>query len=201
MASKTAVIAFGRMNPPTTGHAKLIQFIADVAKRENATPIIFASTSQDAKKNPLPFGSKVLYLKMMFPSITFNENENVRTPVDALVACSKLGYRRVLLVVGSDRVASFQGLGAYVVPKISKKFDKSKHIDLDEFQVVAVPGERDPDADDVSGMSASKMRAFAAANDFKSFQTGVPTKNKELAKRIFLMVQAHMGIKPTKGKK
>ncbi len=196
MASKTVVIAFGRMNPPTTGHEKLIQFTIGVAQKRGADVIFFASPTQDPKKNPLPFKVKVNFLKRMFPRVTFNENPVVKTPFDALRACSALGYRTVVLVVGSDRVAGFETFRNYIKAKgIVKNFDASKDVDLDDYEVVPVPGERDPDADDVSGMSASKMRKFAADNDFKSFASGTPTKNMNIAQQLFSQTRAFMGLK------
>lgn len=196
---KAVVICFGRMNPPTTGHAKLLDFMKSVGARNQADVIAFVSTTQDPKKNPLPFNVKVNFLKMLFPKVKFNENASVKTPLDAMQACSKLGYRDVYLVVGSDRVASMEALGRYVKPKSDKSFDKSKDVDLDDFEVVAVPGERDPDADeDVAGVSASKQRKLAAAGDFKKFAEGVPTTNINLAQKLYAQVRAFMGIKDGK---
>jgi hypothetical protein len=193
--SKSVVIAFGRMNPPTTGHAKLIDFVQSVADRNDAEAIIFASPTQEPKKNPLGFRTKVDFLSQIFPDVTFNRNAAVRSPIDALVACSKLGFRNVFLVVGSDRVEGFKKLSEYVVPRSSKRFRSDKHIDLDRYQVVPVPGERDPDDDDVSGMSASKMRAYAKAQDYDSFRQGVPTSNSALAKQVYQRTRTGMGLR------
>lgn len=188
------VIAFGRLNPPTTGHAKLIEFAEAVATKLGARVIIFPSPTQEQKKNPLPFNVKVNFLKQMFPKVTFNSNAKVRTPFDALRACSSLGYRKVTVIVGSDRVGDFESFRRYIKPSAKKA--KVGDVVLDEYKVLAVPGERDPDAeDDVSGMSASKMRYFADIDDFASFRQGTPTRNERLALQIFRQVRAFRGLR------
>jgi len=191
---RTAVIVFGRMNPPTTGHAKLIELLKATAKPLNGDVIVFASPSRDPQKNPLPFGVKVSFLKRLFRDVTINANASVTGPLDALAACSKLGYRRVVMVVGSDRLAKFESLRPYVRPKSSKGFDKSKDIDLDQYSVVPIT--RDPDSEDpVEGMSASKMRTVAQLGNFTLFRQGVPTNDKDLARQLYDATRRHMGIK------
>ncbi len=167
------------------------------AKRVGGQVIVFPSQSQDRKKNPLPFSNKVSFLKQMFPRVSFNENTGVKTPFDALKAVELLGFTRVIVVVGSDRVEDFRSFQKYITkpqPAKSKKKADPNAITFESYQVVAVPGERDPDADDSQGMSASKLRGYATANDFKSFRQGVPTSNERLAKQLFDQVRTFMGV-------
>jgi hypothetical protein len=188
------IIAFGRLNPPTTGHAKLVAFLRQEAAKRDADVIVFPTQSHDAVKNPLPFREKVAFLKALFPVVAFNENEAIRTIFDALYMLS-LKYDRVWVVVGSDRLAEFENLGKYVRPRGRRA---GKYIILQEYGVIAVPGNRDPDSDDVAGMSASKMRAAAIANDWSAFRAGVPTTNEALAKKLYASVRKHMGLTETR---
>lgn len=188
---KTAIIAFGRFNPPTTGHAKLVKFIRTQADRLGADVLIFPSHSQDPKRNPLPFKEKVRFLRMLFPNVEFAENDKIRTPIHALALLSEMGYDQVFAVVGSDRVAEFQKFGQYV----SKHGKRGKDIVLQKYGVIPVPGDRDPDAESVEGMSASKMRAAAANGNYAAFALGVPTKNKGIAKQLYASVRRNMGLK------
>lgn len=163
-AEKSAVLSFGRFNPPTTGHAKLVDAIASTAKKIKATPFLFPSRSQDSKKNPLPAKDKVGFLQKAFGrKVTVVDEESARTVFKAMESLVEKGYTNITLVVGSDRVSEFRKT---ITPYIEE-------MGINNFEVVSA-GERDPDATDVSGMSASKMRAAAAADDFETFKQGVP---------------------------
>ena len=174
----TAVMAFGRMNPPTIGHAKLV----DAIKSQGGDPYLFLSQSQKPKTDPLSFEDKLRYAKFFFPNITIG-NPEVKTIIQALQKIESLGYENLIYVAGSDRVQAFEEL----INKYNGKDYNFKNI-----QVVSA-GERDPDADGAEGMSASKMRAAAAAGDLDSFTQGVP--NQEVADEMFNAVRKGMGIK------
>jgi len=191
-------MVFGRFNPPTTGHEALITFVKSVAHRVNGDVRVYASQSQDPRKNPLPFRNKVLFLRKFFPGVVVSDNTAIRSPFDALAEVSQLGYTDVILVVGSDRVQDFEKFGAYLLPRNSPKYDPNKHIAINNYKVVSVPVSRDPDAEGVSGMSASKMRKFAADNDYTSFRQGVPAHVSERdAKSLFQQVRQYMGLHET----
>jgi len=175
---RTAVMAFGRMNPPTIGHAKLV----DAVKSQGGDPYIFLSQSQKPKTDPLSFQDKLRYAKFFFPEVTIG-NPEVKTIIQALQKISELGYENLIYVAGSDRVQAFDEL----INKYNGKDYNFKNI-----QVVSA-GERDPDADGAEGMSASKMRAAAAAGDLESFKQGVP--NQEIADEMYTAVRQGMGIK------
>ena len=182
---KTAVMAFGRLNPPTTGHAKLV----DAIKSHNGDHYLFLSQSQKPKTDPLDFATKVKFVKQFFPDVNVG-HQSVRTPVQALEMLQGLGYTDVVFIAGSDRVDGFQKL----FDTYNGKADKSGNIPFkfNSINVVSA-GERDPDADDVSGMSASKMRAAAAAGDLETFAQGVP--DKKLARTMYDAVRKGMGVK------
>jgi len=195
---KPVVMVFGRFNPPTTGHEALITFVKSVAHRVNGDVRVYPSQSQDPRKNPLPFRNKVQFIRKFFPGVVVSDSASVRTPIDALAEVSQLGYTDVILVAGSDRVRDFEKLGAYLLPRNSPKYDPTKHIAINNYKVVGVPGNRDPDAEDVTGMSASKMRKFAANNDYTSFRQGVPAHVSERdAKSLFQQVRQYMGLHET----
>ena len=182
---RVAVVAFGRMNPPTIGHQKLV----DKIKSFEGDHYVFLSQSQKPKTDPLPFLDKLRYAKFFFPAVNIG-HKDVRTPMDMMAMLQKLGYTDIIYVAGSDRVDGFTKL----FNDYNGKPDKQGKIGykFNSIEVVSA-GERDPDADGAEGMSASKMRAAAAANDIESFKQGVP--RPELADEMFAAVRAGMGIK------
>ena len=155
-ASEQVVITFGRFNPPTSGHEKLLDAVKKTSK--GSTYRIYASQSQDAKKNPLDQTTKAKYMKMMFPK--HKGNIVISSSKTALEIASELhdkGYTNLVMVVGSDRVKDFQSL----LDRYNGDENKAHGFyDFDKIKVVSA-GERDPDAEGVSGMSASKMREAA----------------------------------------
>ena len=177
-ASKTAVFAFGRMNPPTIGHKKLV----DVVAAQAGDPYIFLSQSQKPKTDPLDFPTKLKLAQAFFPNVTVGDN-NVRTIIQALQKVESMGYDSITYVAGSDRVASFE--------KLLNDYN-GKEYNFNSIKVVSA-GERDPDADGAEGMSASKMRAAAAEGDLESFKQGVP--QQEVADEMYAAVRQGMGIK------
>lgn len=184
------VLTFGRFQPPTIGHEKLINKVAALAKGNSYR--VYTSQTQDAKKNPLAYADKIKVLRKMFPKHGRNiiEDEAVRDIFSALVKVYKQGFTRVVMVVGSDRVDEFT--------RILNKYDgvEAKH-GLYKFKdgiQVVTSGERDPDSEDVEGMSASKMRAAAADNNIENFNKGLPKDFKDGA-ALFNAVRVGMGLK------
>ena len=104
---KTAIFAFGRMNPPTTGHTKLIKKVMSVAKKEKGIPMIYPSKTEDNKSNPLAYKTKVEVLKDVFGNI-INTDTSIKTPFDVLEYLNKKKFSKVVFVVGSDRVVEFK---------------------------------------------------------------------------------------------
>ena len=176
---KTAVFAFGRMNPPTTGHSKLITKVMTVAKKEKGTPMIYPSKTEDNKSNPLTYKTKVQVLKDVFGNIT-NTDASIKTPFDVLEYLNKKKFSKVVFVVGSDRVVEFK-------KNMSKYVEKDLN-NIKEFLVVSA-GDRDPDAEGVKGISGSKMREYVKKDKFKKFAAGLMTKNSKLAKKVFKELQ------------
>jgi len=176
--TRTAVMAFGRMNPPTIGHAKLVEKIKNLP----GDHYVFLSQSQKPATDPLSFTDKLRYAKFFFPEITIGHPE-VRTIIQALQKVQELGYDHLIYVAGSDRVKSFE--------ELLNKYN-GKDYTFKNIQVVSA-GERDPDADGAEGMSASKMRQAAAEGDLDSFKQGVP--NPEVADEMYAAVRSGMGIR------
>jgi len=165
---KKVVFAWGRFNPPTIGHGVVMKRVAKEARARSADYAIFASKSNDPKKNPLTFRTKVKFLRQSFPkhSKNINGSPKLRTIVDVMKFLEKK-YTEVSLVVGSDRAADLK--------KLLNHYN-GREYDFENIEIISA-GERDPDAEDVSGMSASKMRKAAAAGDYTSFRKGSPMKN------------------------
>ena len=179
-------VAFGRFNPPTTGHQKLLDTVA--SSSDKGDYIIVPSRSNDPKKNPLDAKTKVAAMKQMFPnhSKKIIDDEGNRTLFDVLKKAHTDGYAGVRIVGGSDRVSEFE--------KLSNNYNK-KLYDFDSIEVASA-GDRDPDSDNVEGMSASKQRKAAAENDFEGFLRGVPTSmNRKMAQDLFKNVRKGMNVK------
>ena len=187
----TAVFAFGRFNPPTVGHQKLIQLVQATAKKVNGKGFIFLSHSQNAKKDPLSFNQKLAYLRTLIndPDLEFGHSE-ANTVIKALQVIEAQGRTRIIMVAGSDRVMEFDKL----IKQYNGKPDQ-KGNDLYNFDFVDVisAGERDPDAEGISGASASKAREFAQNDDFANFSKIV--MGGEKSKTIYQMIQNAMGVK------
>ena len=179
-------VAFGRFNPPTTGHQKLLDTVASSSDEDDY--IIVPSRSNDPKKNPLDAKTKVSVMKKMFPkhSSKIVDDENNRTIFDVLKKAHTDGYAGVRIVGGSDRVSEFE--------KLTNNYNK-KLYDFDSIEITSA-GDRDPDSDSVEGMSASKQRKAAAEGDFESFMKGVPSSMKEKeAKNLYNMIRKGMNVK------
>ena len=178
-SGKTAIFAFGRMNPPTTGHTKLIKKVMMVAKTEKGIPMIYPSKTEDNKSNPLSYKTKVEVLTDVFGNI-INTDASIKTPFDVLEYLNDEEFSKVVFVVGSDRVAEFK--------RNMSKFVESDLDNIKEFSVVSA-GDRDPDAEGVKGISGSKMREYAKKDKFKKFAAGLMTKKSKLAKKVFKELQ------------
>ena len=185
--SSTIVLAFGRLQPPTTGHRLMLQKMQDVAREHKCSYELWVSKTQDAKKNPLPVDRKVYWAKQAFKDQNiFPAAEGVINPVKLLA--SKSGkYSNVIFVAGSDRITAYQTL-----------FDQynGKDYTFDSIQVVSA-GERDPDADDASGMSATKMRQAASVNDVATFSKGIPNLDQKQIAQLIAEIRQGLKIKST----
>jgi hypothetical protein len=190
MEDKSIAFTFGRFNPPTIGHQKLINKVKSLRTNDYK---IFLSRSQDPKKNPLSPEYKLRVMKDMFKADRRNIELNPTNMVlDLATDLYNQGYTDVTMVAGSDRVREFEG--------ILKKYNgvKSRHglYDFDSIKVVSA-GERDPDAEGATGMSASKMRDAAARGDKEAFKKGLPPSYRYPAdvERLMSNVRSGMGIK------
>ena len=179
-------VAFGRFNPPTTGHEKLLNKVKQVAGKGNYE--IYPSRSNDPKKNPLDPDTKVGYMQQMFPQHAKHimNDPKAKTIFDVLKGANKKGAKSVNIVVGQDRQKEFENL--------ANKYNKNLY-DFDRINVVSA-GDRDPDGEGVTAMSASKLRKAAADDDFNTFRTGVPrSMNDQNARNLYLALQKAMKVK------
>lgn len=178
----TVVLSFGRMNPMTNGHEKLADKIKSEASKRNADAKLYLSHSTNPKKDPLDFNSKVKFAKKAFGPMV--QNSAARTIIE--VAKELTGkYDNLVVVVGSDRIPEFKTL--------LNKYN-GKDFTFKSIEIISA-GERDPDAEGVTGMSGSKMRGFVASDDFESFKQGVPSKLSDAdAKALFTAVKKGMKL-------
>ena len=199
----TAVFTFGRFNPPTTGHEKVMEALAAEQKKNAGSMMyVYASQSQNAKKDPLPYAKKIAYMKKMFPKYKNNiVVSRARNIFEIAVELHNKGHRAIVMVVGSDRVAEFDDR----LNRYNGVDARHGYYGFDNIQIISA-GERDADSDGVEGMSASKMRAAASENRYENeydtrgklkkegFEAGLPEGFAD-GKKLFADVRKHMGIR------
>ena len=184
-SSDALTIVFGRFNPPTTGHKKLLDMAKNISGEDDLR--IYPSRSQDPKKNPLDPGTKIKFMKKMFGDYEDNivNEKDMRTIFDVLTTANEEGYKEIKIVVGSDRLSEFKNL----VTKYNGELYNFDMID------VLPAGERDSDAEGVEGMSASKLRKAAKEDDFKGFSKGIPSSlEKGEVTNLYNAVKKAMGM-------
>lgn len=170
------VFQFGRFNPMTKGHQENINFGKDYAKKNNADYILFASQSQDSKKNPLGFEDKVNYLEKLM-KVKVSKDTKLKTAFQILEHLGKT-YSDVTFIVGEDRVQEF-------TDRMSKY---TKDWGIDTFNVIE-SGKR------TKGVSGTDMRSYVQNDDFESFMKNLPLNtSKEDAKDIFDLVKKGLKV-------
>ena len=189
---KVGYLVFGRMNPPTIGHGKLLDKLAATAGR--APYRIYLSQSSDSNNNPLTYSDKVKYARKMFPrhARSIIIDKKVVTPFHALSAMYNAGFKKVVMVAGSDRVKEYDlRLNKYNGKKGSHGF-----FNFDGGIKVVSAGQRDPDGKGAEGASGTKQRGYAKSNDFTGFSQGLSKAiSNPDAKKMFNAVRNGMGLK------
>ncbi len=177
---KKLVFTFGRMNPPTIGHEKLANKIKEVARKQNATPRIYLSHTQNPKKDPLTYNDKYRFATKAFGIVHRSQSKQI---FQILPEIEKEGFSEITMVVGSDRINEFN--------RVLKKYN-GKDYNFDKITTVS-SGDRDPDAEGVAGMSGSKLRQVAKDGDEKTFKSGLASKLSDADKtKIFNTVRKNL---------
>src|SRR6056300_994776 len=192
--TREVFFTFGRMNPPTIGHGKLMNVMSTKAGKNPYK--IYLSQSQDPKKNPLTYEQKVKHTRKMFPKHARNimMDKKLRNVFEIATSLHDQGFNRITMVVGADRITEFNTL----LNKYNGVKGRHGFYNFEKINIVSA-GDRDPDAEGVEGMSASKQRANVANNDFTTFSQGVPSSMSDRdTKRLFNDLRAGMGLKETK---
>ena len=183
---KHIVFSYGRMNPPTAGHSKVVDKVKSHADSIGANHAVIVSHSQDKKSNPLHHEHKKEYLKHVHPDVNFEHSTKEHPHFLAqLKKFHQEGHTHATMVVGSDRVKQFKAL--------AHKYN-GKEYNYKKIHILSA-GQRDPDAEGVSGISGTKMRNHASGNDYKSFKAGLhPNHNDEHAKKLFKATRQGMNL-------
>ena len=193
----TAVFAFGRFNPPTIGHQKLIQKVQSMTKQVNGKGYIFLSHTQNPKKDPLSFQEKQAYITSQItdPNLEIGDPA-VKTIIQALQKIQAQGRTRVIMIAGDDRVMEFQQF----LNQYNGNPDKQGNIQykFDDIQVVSA-GQRDPDADDIAGVSASKAREWALKGQEHEFSKIV--MGGDAGKVLYDKIQDALGVQVAENNK
>ena len=180
---KTCHFTFGRFNPPTIGHEKLIRAVASYAG--SGDYLIYPSQTFKKPNNPLPYEYKVEIMQKMFPWAKIETEACCNTIIKVAQDMMMKEYTDIVMVVGSDRVADFD-----------KLLQKQNSIDY-AFKTIKVisAGDRDPDGDGAAGMSASKMREAAKEVKTTEFIKGIPdTLDTDEKMELMQKVRSGMGL-------
>jgi nicotinic acid mononucleotide adenylyltransferase len=190
--AKNVVLTFGRFSPPTKGHSLIFKKMESLSPNKKYN-LVFASHTQDSKKNPIDYNSKIKFLHSIIKENGYNVTavkSGARTILEALVEIyEKISPNAVTIVVGQDRIKQFKTL----VDKYNGYFKDGVGYEFDRINFVS-SGDRDADAEDITGLSASKMREYAARNDYKDFKKGIDSKDETLIKSIFDATRKGMTI-------
>ena len=179
---ETAVLSFGRMNPPTIGHQKLMKKLVEVSKKEDGVSMLFLSHTQDKKKNPLSYQDKLKFVRSNTPQGLRVMESPARTIYEVIESLVKQGFVNIVVVCGSDRVEEFS--------RIEKYKDK---MGFSTFKIIS-SGERDADSDNLeNSISASKMREYAKNEDYENFAKGAGC-SKSLIKDMYDSTRRGMGL-------
>lgn len=191
---KTLYFVWGRMNPPTAGHEKLLDFLK--AKAGNNPFRIYLTQSEDKNKNPIPYAQKIKFARKGFPRYArqIMMNKKLKTLFDAMASFHDEGYKRVVLVAGSDRVREYEIL----LNKYNGKKGKHGFYNFEKITIMSA-GDRDPEAKGVEGVSGTKLRGFAEKGDFTKFAQNMPKDLSNAdAKSVFNAVRSGLGLKEQK---
>jgi len=189
---KVGYLVFGRMNPPTIGHGKLLDKLAATAGR--APYRIYLSQSADSKNNPLTYSDKVKFARKMFPrhARSIMVDKKVITPFHALSAMYNAGFKKVVMVAGSDRVKEYD----LRLNKYNGKKGTHGFYNFENGVKIVSAGQRDPDGTGAEGASGTKQRGYAKSNDFTGFSQGLTKAiSNPDAKKMFNAVRSGMGLK------
>ena len=189
----TAYFTFARMNPPTLGHERLLDTIAEKAGRFPYR--VYLSQTNDRKKNPLLYEDKIKIARKAFPrhGRSIRHDPSVRNILEAARAMYESGYRNVVMVGGEDRLPEFERIKLY-----NGKKGRHGYYMFESIKIVSA-GNRDPESDDVEGVSATNLREAAKGSDFTMFSQGLPTKmTNEDAKDLYNKVRCGLGLNEEK---
>ena len=191
----TAVFAFGRFNPPTIGHQKLVETVLQTAEKANGKAYLFLSHKQNNKTDPLNFAEKQAYIQQFYPKLAVGD-AGANTIIKALQKIQAEGRTRIIMVAGSDRVEEFKKL----LNQYNGKPDKQGN-DLYKFDSIDVvnAGQRDPDAEGVSGASASKARELANKGQWHEFSK--IAMGGDESKLVYNKIQDALGVEVAENNK
>jgi len=192
--NKTATLTFGRFQPATIGHKQLIDKIVNLAG--GGDYYIFTSQTQDDESNPLEYSEKIGFMRALFPYAASHivQNEKIKTISEVLEYLQKKGYTDIVYVCGEDRKEQFNKiLHGYGV---SEKEKARGRVPFNSIQIVS-SGQRDPDAEGISGVSATKAREYAKTGNWELFKTMI--SDEKVAKDIYNALQVVMGKDPING--
>jgi len=186
---KHVTFCFGRFNPPTIGHKEVFKKMA----AQGGEMKIFTTLSQDSKKNPLDYETKIDFIRKIHPDYADNVVEDTKLNTITKVAeyLNEQGFNHATFVGGDDRKNLFDSLKAYNGKTEGKKGPLENKYKFETLQFVSA-GAREDGAEGVEGISGTQAREDAANNDINKFAQH--TGAGEHAEELFAAVRKGMGL-------
>lgn len=185
----TAEMIFGRFQGVTKAHEMLFSWLKyDTEKHD----YVFISPTCDHKNNPLTQQQRYDFLHKVFPQYHFVANPKIKNPFEALCQIGRLGYKKVDIIVGSDRVKKTENFLKYI-----NHPDPVKRIPcIQEIHIVPV-GVRDSQSSNlIQSVSGSKVRQAVKDNDFSSFHKMIPDCDLDDAISLYTNIRKSLKCTP-----
>lgn len=178
---KHVTFCFGRLNPPTIGHEKLLEACASQGGDYKifVSPRVGTTGKVPRIDNPLDYDTKMKFINEMFPKYSSHivNDPSLNTIMSVCVYLYDQGYKHVTIVAGDDRLNNIKTL-------IQQHNGKDSAHGRYEFETIdgVSSGARDPDSEGIEGYSSSKAKEFALNGDLEGFAkaTGAGTVAKEM---------------------
>jgi hypothetical protein len=185
-----AVMTFGRFQPPTKAHGDLFKLMRTLGEDSGGYDLVYLSPTVDTKRNPLTYEARLRLLRMMFPVMNFIDDPRIKHPFDAVCNMGRRGFEDIIIVAGDDRISKYKDFVNYIDhPNPEKRIHFVKTISFVSL------GTRDPDAEDITGVSATKARELARIGDYEGFKAMVPsTFKEEITEQLYMDVRRGLHV-------
>jgi len=177
MTNKTLITTFGRMNPPTNAHMKMIRYMLDTSFVRGYDFKLYISSTWDDKKNPLTFAYKKAIIKNTLCDYLTDNNVLAAKDILDVLRINNYLYDRVVFVCGEDRYKEYKTL--------LNKYNGNLY-DYKEIVVHYIKRR-----DNVSATLARKYACSGNYNDFIKIVAGDDIDKARMYRKIYSVMCPH----------